>query len=260
MECSLIISTYNWPLAIDLVLKSVLRQSVMPGEVIIADDGSMDDTKALIQSYQALFPVPLIHLWHADAGFRKTIILNKSYKEAQSDYIIQIDGDIILHPHFIRDHLTYRELGYYIKGSRGRLTKEVTEKILLSKKIDFTLFHPGIKSRFNTTRLPFASKFLYGKGNNSRKVKGCNFAVWKNDFVAVNGYNNDVCGWGHEDIELAARLVNYGVKQRHLKLAAVCFHIHHELVSRNKEADNLQSYFDVINSGTVRCGNGYDQV
>ncbi len=260
MECSLVISTYNWPQALDLVLKSVLRQSVLPGEVIIADDGSKEDTRSLIQSYQSTFPVPLIHLWHADEGFRKTIILNKSFKQAKAEYIIQIDGDIILHPHFIKDHLANKERGYFIKGSRGRLTKELTEKILLSKRIDFTLLEPGVKSSINATRFPMASRFLYGKDKNSRNVKGCNFAVWKDDFIAVNGYNNDVSGWGHEDIELAARLINHNIKHRQLKMVAVCFHIHHELVSRKKEANNLQSYYDVVKSGTMRCANGYDQV
>lgn len=260
MECTLVISTYNWPQALDLVLKSVLRQRVMPGEVIIADDGSKEDTKQLIESYQAVFPVPLNHMWHEDDGFRKTIILNKAYKAAKGEYIIQIDGDIIIHPDFISDHLKFSQKGFYIKGSRGMLSKELTAKALESKKIDFSLLQPGIKSRFNVTRLPFAASLLYGKTDNTRKVKGCNFAVWKSDFIAVNGYNNDVKGWGHEDIELAARLVNHGVKQRHLKLAAVCFHIHHELASRHKEAHNLQSYYDVVHNKVERCENGYDQV
>ncbi|MFY7838706.1 MAG: glycosyltransferase family 2 protein [Lacibacter sp.] len=260
MECSLVISTYNWPQALDLVLKSVLRQRVLPGEVIIADDGSAEETKQLIASYQASFPVPLIHMWHKDDGFRKTIILNKAYKAAKGEYIIQIDGDIIIHPDFIKDHLKFSEKGFYIKGSRGLLTKELTENVLKSKRINFSLLQAGIKSRFNITRLPLASRLLYGKPDNTRKVKGCNFAVWKSDFIAVNGYNNDVRGWGHEDIELAARLVNHGVKQRHLKLAAICFHIHHELASRHKEAHNLQSYYDVIHNKVKRCESGYDQV
>lgn len=260
MECTLVISTYNWPQALDLVLKSVLQQREMPGEVIIADDGSKEETKQLIESYKAVFPVPLMHMWHEDDGFRKTIILNKAFKAAKGEYIIQIDGDIIIHPDFIKDHLKFREKGYYVKGSRGLLTKQLTDKVLKNKQINFSFLHSGIKSRFNVTRLPLASRLLYGKPDNTRKVKGCNFAVWKTDFIAVNGYNNDVKGWGHEDIELAARLVNNGIKQRHLKLAAVCFHIHHELASRKNEADNLQGYYDVVHKKITTCTSGYHQV
>lgn len=260
MNCSLIISTYNWPAALDLVLKSVAKQSVMPAEVLIADDGSRNDTRELIQTYQANFPTTLKHFWQEDDGFRKTIILNKTYKAAQSNYMIQIDGDIVVHPHFIRDHLLHREHGYFIKGSRGRLNKELTEKAMQTKTISFSALQPGVKSSINATHFPLASKLFYGKSDDSRNVKGCNFAVWKDDFIAVNGYDNTIAGWGHEDIDLAARLINNHIKRRQLKMAGVCFHLHHELASRSKEAGNLENYHDVVNKRIVRCANGYDQV
>ena len=260
MNCSLVIATYNWPEALDLVLKSVMKQSVMPGEVLIADDGSREDTAVLIRSYQQQFRVPLIHMWQEDHGFRKTIILNKTYKQAKSEYIIQVDGDIVLHPHFIRDHLLHRSHGYFIKGSRGRLTRELTETALRNKTIRFSPLQPGVKSSINATHFPLASKLFYGKEYVSRNVKGCNFAVWKSDFVAVNGYDNTIAGWGHEDIDLAARLINNHVKRRQLKMAGVCFHLYHELASRSKEADNLERYYGVVEQRIVRCADGYDQV
>lgn len=232
----------------------------MPGEVLIADDGSRHDTIELIRSFQLNFPVPLKHFWQHDDGFRKTIILNKTFKAANSNYIIQIDGDIVLHPHFIRDHLTHRERGYFIKGSRGRLTKELTEKVMKSGTISFSSLQPGVKSSINATYFPLASKLFYGRGDESRNVKGCNFAVWKDDFIAVNGYDNTIAGWGHEDIDLAARLINNHVKRRQLKMAGVCFHLYHQLASRSKEADNLENYYEVVNKKIVRCLNGYDQV
>lgn len=105
ISSSLIVSTYNWPEALDLVLLSILNQTVFPIEVIIADDGSTNKTKELIEKYQKIFPVKLMHVWHEDDGFRKTIILNEAYRIAQGDYIIQIDGDIILNKYFIEDHL-----------------------------------------------------------------------------------------------------------------------------------------------------------
>lgn len=109
IKCSLIISTYNWPQALELCLNSVAVQKHLPNEVIIADDGSDDKTKSLIDQLKKDFPVPLIHVWHEDKGFRKTIILNKAVHQSTCEYIIQVDGDVVLDKHFIGDHLSSTE-------------------------------------------------------------------------------------------------------------------------------------------------------
>ena len=103
MKCSLIISTYNWPEALDLVLKSVLRQTTMPSKVIIADDGSKAETRLLVEEYKKIFSVPLIHVWQEDNGFRLATIRNKAISNSNFTYIIQIDGDVILNKNFIKD-------------------------------------------------------------------------------------------------------------------------------------------------------------
>ena len=58
---SLIISTYNWPKALNLCLLSVRNQSILPDEIIIADDGSTDETKKLIEFHRKNFPMPILH-------------------------------------------------------------------------------------------------------------------------------------------------------------------------------------------------------
>lgn len=257
ISSSLIVSTYNWPEALDLVLLSILNQTVFPIEVIIADDGSTNKTKELIEKYQKIFSVKLMHVWHEDDGFRKTIILNEAYRIAQGDYIIQIDGDIILNKYFIEDHLKNAKPGYFIKGSRGRLTETRSKLLLENRNINLNAFTSGMQSRINATRLPFLRCLFYGKKVMSRKLKGCNFAVWKRDFVNVNGYNNDLTGWGHEDIELAARLNNNGVYTRQLKLTAVCFHIYHKINSRASESNNLAVYQKTIEEKIATCSNGF---
>jgi glycosyltransferase involved in cell wall biosynthesis len=95
-KSTLVTPTYNWPNALELLLLSIKNQSVLPDEVIIADDGSKEETTKLIQKFQVDFPVPLIHVWHEDKGNQKPKIMNKAIAKAKNDYIIEIDGDIIL--------------------------------------------------------------------------------------------------------------------------------------------------------------------
>jgi len=253
---SLVISTYNWPEALELVLKSILNQTKAPNEILIADDGSGEATKAVIESFKQKTAVPIKHYWHEDNGFRKTIIMNKAIAAATGDYIIQIDGDIILHQKFIADHLTDALEGYYIKGSRSMLTTERTAKILKTKDIHINPLSSGVGSKINATYFPLLAFLFRGDHYRSNNLRGCNFSFWKKDFIAVNGYNNDLEGWGHEDIELAARLTNLGIKQRQLKLKAICFHLYHQINARDNEDLNYKKYLKAVSGGTIVCKSG----
>lgn len=256
---TLIISTYNWPEALDLVLKSVLLQKVLPDEVIIADDGSTDATKQLIASYKAKFPVPLVHVWQEDKGFRKSVILNKAIAQSKGDFIIQADGDCILHPNFVKDHLRFTELNTYLFGSRVNIKKAYLETLFKEKTINFNVFSTGINKRFRTLHIPFLSGFYKKQSSFSKKYRGCNTSYFKKDFIAVNGYNEYFEGWGREDSELALRFHNYGLSARRLKFAGIVYHIfHHE-----KSKDNLNANNEIenktIKEKSVWTPNGIDK-
>lgn len=255
---SLIISTYNWPQALELCLLSVASQKILPQEVIIADDGSGTETKELIEKMQTSFPVPLIHVWHADRGFRKTEILNKAIKASSSVYIIQIDGDVILHPHFIQDHLEIAEKNSFVRGTRARLTEGATRERIASKKTSLSFYSPGVYHRLNAMRLPAPFRNIgIRKEMRSRSVRGSNLAFWKSDFVLVNGYNNELQGWGHEDEELAARFINNQIIKKIVKLCAVQYHLHHEESSRNLESLHTKILENTVKNNIKSCAKGY---
>ena len=128
MKTTLLITTYNRPDALELCLMSVLRQTHLPDEVLIADDGSTADTKELIDTYRTKFPIPVIHIWHEDKGFRRTVIFNRAFLVAKRDYIIQVDGDLILGRHFITDHINFAKEKCIAKGRRVCLSQKETDK------------------------------------------------------------------------------------------------------------------------------------
>lgn len=258
MDIALLISTYNWPKALHMVLSTVQNQTVLPNEILIADDGSTEDTKKVIEEWKEKLTIPIKHLWHEDKGFRKTIIMNKAVASSSSNYIVQIDGDILLEKHFIQDHIKNAKKGFFIKGSRALILKDRTESILNNQIFVLKEELKYVKNTINATRIPLFAPIFRKDKFKSNNVKGCNFAFWKKDFIAVNGYDNDMDGWGHEDIELAARLTNLGIKQRQLKMVAICFHLHHKFNDRGNENINYSKYLDVVKNGVVSCKNGFN--
>jgi glycosyltransferase involved in cell wall biosynthesis len=233
---SLIISTYNWPEALELVLNSVLAQSIFPNEIIIADDGSTIETKNLITFYQSKLQIPLIHIYHQDTGFRLSEIRNKAIKRSTADYIIQIDGDVILHKYFIKDHLKIAKENYFVRGSRIKMTEDLSKKIFKNKTTKISLFNKGIKNRANGIRFPFLTRLLMYKKEDKFKMLGCNMAFWRKDVLRINGYDNNLQGWGFEDSELAARLINSNIRKRVMKNMGIVYHINHK--ERNPESSN----------------------
>ncbi|WP_181304525.1 glycosyltransferase family 2 protein [Rufibacter sp. XAAS-G3-1] len=264
LMCSLIISTYNWPQALHLCLQSVARQTVLPQEVLLADDGSGEETKALIMRFQEDFPVPLIHVWHPDNGFQRAKILNRAIAQAQHPYVVQIDGDIIVHPKFVQDHLSMATTGRFLAGGRINLSPELSQEVLAKGITHFGFADIAKTSNlFNGLRMGLLRRLLANRykltGKNKYYVKGCNMSFWRDDLLRVNGYNENYVGWGPEDSELAARLMNAGIRKMSLKMGGVQYHLHHTYVDTSRKAINEELLRTTIQTNITYCQKGVDQ-
>ncbi|MAN59391.1 MAG: glycosyl transferase [Flavobacteriaceae bacterium] len=259
MKTSLLISTYNWPEALELVLKSAENQSVLPDEILLADDGSREETTRLIETFKKGSSIPVVHVWHEDDGFKRSEILNKTIAKATGDYIIQTDGDCILHVDFIKDHSTHARPGQYLYGSRVNIQEGYLPTLFSNKQIEFNPFSKGIKKRTRALRIPFFSRF-YGPGNElSKKLRGCNVSYWKSDFISVNGYNEGMTGWGREDSELMVRMMNKGVLGRRLRYSGIVFHIWHKTSSMHNVAKNDAIQRQAVAEKRTWCERGIAQ-
>lgn len=257
---SLIVSTYNWKEALNLCLKSISRQTVLPKEVIIADDGSKSDTKTMIDEIRNTFPVPVIHVWQEDDGFQLSKIRNKAIAKSSSEYIIQVDGDLILEKNFIYDHIAFRKPGSFVSGSRVIMTEKLSKKLLKDSNISVSVLNNGLINVINGIRIPFLSTALQGyKRSDIYYLRGCNMAFWRKDLIAVNGYNEDFLGWGREDNEIGLRLIHSGVEKRIIKFSGIVFHIFHPEKTRNGLEVNDKLLQETASKHIIRAERGIDQ-
>lgn len=259
MRVALLISTYNWPESLELVLRSLLLQSLLPDEVLIADDGSSEQTKKLIEDFQNSNNIAIKHFWQEDLGFRKSKILNKAVAGSTADYIIQIDGDCIMHPRFIEDHSSFAREGVYLYGSRVNILPNFVSNIFENKKIKFNFFSKEIKNKTRNLHIPFLSHLYQSQKGISKKFRGCNVSYWREDFIAVNGYNEDFEGWGREDSDLVIRIGNKGIKSKRLRYAGIVYHIYHKINSKHNFELNNSIQKNTISNKVVKIKNGIDQ-
>jgi glycosyltransferase involved in cell wall biosynthesis len=258
-KCSLIITTYNWHKALELVLLSVLKQSVLPNEIIIADDGSDERTKNLIENFQQKSPVPIIHSWQKDKGFRAAKSRNKAIAKSSYEYIVIIDGDIILHKDFIADHIKNAKKDCFIQGSRVLIEEEKTKLLLNNKIINIGFFSKNINNRKNTINNNFLSKIFSKINKKTSGIKTCNMSFWKKDVLKTNGFNEDFIGWGREDSEFVARLYNNNIKCNNVKFNCNCYHLYHNENTRESLVINDKILKKTIDNNLKFCSNGVDQ-
>ena len=260
---TLIITTYRRPDALRLVFNSILRQSILPDEIIVADDGSGTKTAELIKEYQSKFTIPVKHVWQEDNGFRVASIRNKAIKAAQFQYIIAIDGDIVLHERFIESHLNFKRKGLFLQGHRALINSALTKKAIKNNILDFSFFSWNIKNRKNTIHNLFFANIFSRISKNHKGMKACVISFWKKDALAVNGFDEDFIGWGKEDTEFAIRLLNLGIKRRDLRFCAVGYHLDHGKSNKNLHSENYKRNVSKLNNTIknklVRCKNGIEK-
>ena len=257
MKITAIIVTYNRPDALEVILKSILKQTELPHEVIIADDGSGEETAELISKFEKKFPCKLKHVWQEDKGFRAARIRNKAIKESTGDYLYFSDGDLFFHSSLFHDLKRNITPGLALIGSRVFLNQEASNNILQTRDPENISFISSKieKNRLNGVRVPFVSKMFPTKSF-SKKLRGGLLCVQKETIVAVNGWNEDFEGWGKEDTELVARLYFYGIKLKKLKFAGITYHLWHPFLSRQQLTKNEELLSECLKNKSKWCSNG----
>jgi glycosyltransferase involved in cell wall biosynthesis len=255
----LVINTFNQPDYLSRVLNAVARQTRLPGEVLLADDGSETETRKVFEGWAARQSFPCEHAWQPRDGFRRARILNRAIAKSASQYLVFLDGDTVPHPFFIADHRALARPKTLVQGHRALVERKAAaffgsgdfthdrRRTLLSRQLR------GLKHAF---RWPWAWR---RHRHTLRGTRGCNLAIWRDDLVRVNGYNEAFVGWGREDSELVSRLMNAGVRRLDVRGWALCYHLWHPPANRENVAANDQLLAASIAQKTIRCEFGLDR-
>lgn len=259
MRITVAVITYDWPEALELVLRALAVQSELPCEVIVTDDGSEPATRALLERMAVDYPVRLVHLWQSDDGARMSRARNRAIAAARGDYVILLDGDMVTERHFIADHRAFARPGCFVQGSRVLTDEDLARRMLEHGQVMPGFFSRGIERRRHTLHLPALALWYARPGRQRRGIKSCNMAFWREDLMAVNGFNEAMTGWGREDTELAVRAFHLGLLRRDLRFSALATHLYHRTRKQLVDNPNDRILEETRTRQLVRCERGLDQ-
>lgn len=267
MKTALIVTTYNRPDALAAVLEGYCRQSDQDFELVVADDGSKEDTADVVRQFIRRAPFRLTHVWQEDRGFRAAAIRNRAVASSGADYLVFTDGDCVPSGHFVRVHKQLAEPGYFLGANRVLLSAALTNRVL-SRQVSmhtWRVFDWILSwSRRDVNRLlPLMElpdgPFRKWTPDRWEGIKTCNLSVWRDDFIRVNGLDESYEGWGLEDSDLVIRLLHAGVKHKSARFAATVFHLWHPEQDRTRLPDNQTRLDDLLRSSQVRAAMGLEQ-
>ena len=241
-----VFTTYNRPHDLARVLSGYARQTIRKFEIVIADDGSTEETRQCIERARDAWQLDIRHVWHEDVGFRKCKILNRAIAESGAEYLIFTDGDCIPHPEFIAGHLELARPGYFVSGGCVRLGAEATRVIQPQDVLEGRVFDPRWlveqgESGFNLRKLRLSAAPWHNVMNTITTTRptwnGHNSSTWRDEVLAVNGFDERL-GYGGLDREFGERLERCGMRGIQARYSLICLHLDHPRPYRADEIMN----------------------
>lgn len=195
MFFSVIIPVYNRPDEIDELLTSLKVVKNRNFEVVIVEDGSTIDCKAIIEKYQDDLAISYFYKSNSGPGDSR----NFGMQKAKGDYFIIFDSDCIIPPHYFE--AIENSLNSYYVDCFGGPDKAMKTFSSVQKAIDFSM------TSFLTTGGIRGGSEKIGKF----QPRSFNMGISKKAFEATQGFGNIHPG---EDPDLSIRLWKLGFETK----------------------------------------------
>ena len=268
MKISFIVLTYNRTDALLAVLRSLARQCETEHEVLVADDGSSPAQVEMLRQHCPAFDCSVRHVWHADTGFTASAARNLSAHHASGDYLVFLDGDCVPGPSFVKAHSRLAERACFVNGSRVLLSEQLTLSVV-NQDIDLLdqswAFWALARFKGDSNKLLHMlgwpiQWFRVREGFRWKGIRSCNLAVWRKDFLVVNGFDETFKGWGHEDADLVLRLSHAGIQRKNGFWATEVYHLWHREQQRHQESVNRLKVLDRMKTVQTRAEKGLSEI
>jgi len=265
IKTAVIITTYNRPDALVAALKGYEIQGDKDFDIIIADDGSTEETWRVIEQYQAKNSLNISHVWQEDRGFRAAAIRNKAIRATDADYIIFSDGDCIPLWDFVYHHKRFAEQRWFVSGNRILLNDRFTHRVLKARvpvhnwgrrKLIRAYFRGETNRWQPLVFIPFGRMLRRMTSRQWQGVMTCNLSAWREDLININGFDENYHGWGLEDSDLVIRLLRSGIRHKSARFAATVLHLWHPENDRSTFLENEKRLDALLRDTRWRANKG----
>jgi glycosyltransferase involved in cell wall biosynthesis len=242
-KVGVVITTYNSPEWLKKVLFGYEAQTQKNFSVLIADDGSGEATRAVIEFFKQRNILQIEHVWHQDKGFQKCQILNKTIAQTDCDYLIFTDGDCIPESHFVALHAELAAPNQFLSGGYVKLTTPISNHITENDIACGRVFNrgwliangqPRSHKLWKLINNKIIKRMLNALTPTKATWNGMNSSTWTAAIKACNGFNENM-QYGGLDRELGERLCNYGIKGKQVRYMIACLHLDHPRSYDNPE-------------------------
>jgi glycosyltransferase involved in cell wall biosynthesis len=264
-DISIVVCTYRRPDNLRRVLASIAGQQDVDGrfEVVVADDGSDDDTQKVVDEFRRTARFAVHFVTHKHEGFCPGRCRNEGVAAAQADYILLLDGDCIIPPDHLKIHLEKRQPGVVWLGDHARLDERESAAICAERA--FSGAFPARTSSLVALRMrrkALKTSWYKLSGNSTKpRLTSNNVGIWRDDYLRVNGFDENYVGWGCEDDDMGLRLRRANLRLESILWWTWAYHLWHPPVNsmptRWKEGPNVVYFSRGFH--LVRCGNGVEK-
>ena len=245
MFVSVIVPTYKDLDALKLILETLSYQTYTNFEVIIAEDDNAAEVKKFLETYTSTFEIK--HFSHEDRGWRKAKALNGAITLSSGEYLIFFDGDCLAYSTFVEAHVALSETKRVLCGRRintgDKVSKALRDKEITALDIEKNFFSFWRKFKSDGARHIEQGLYLFPKSlfykniikllDKKKRLVGCNFSLFKEDIVKINGFDEAyLSGDVADDVDVEWRLNAIGVKNKSCKYAANLIHLNHARADR----------------------------
>jgi glycosyltransferase involved in cell wall biosynthesis len=266
-DIAVIVTSFERPtsLARSLVSLSLQTPPALLSEIVVADDGSRDDTRKVVERFARNSGLPVAFTTHNHDGFQLCRSRNEGVLASSAPYLAFIDGDCVMAPNFLATHAARRRRRMVLCGESYRIDREETETVTDETIRRWDLLR--LVSNKELKRLAWKAKRDRGyslfRVPMRPRLTGNHFSLWRDDIERIDGFDLGFRGWGLEDRDLQRRLRRVGIRCRSVLPQTIGYHLWHPVdptFVRNASGTANEQYYRQPIRDDARARRGLSEV